>query len=120
MKKFSLLLILSLIFFSCEKEYLIPENEVPEWLKSQISLAEKSIKENPKGLHAYSAWIRYKWQNEYYFEHDYLSSASPLTISTTQDTLLLNPLDTSTDYYKGKCCRQYVWKGPDYKELPGM
>lgn len=121
LKNLSLLLILSLVFFSCEKEYLIPENEVPEWLKSQISQAEKSIKENPKGWHAYGAWIRYKWQEEYYFEyHNMASSSLIMPISATGDTLHFSPGDISTEYYKEKCCRQYVWKGPDYKELPGM
>lgn len=118
MKKFSLLLIFSLIFFSCEKEYLISENEVPDWLKDHISQAEKSIKENPKGFHSYAAWIRFKWQEEYYFEyHNMASSFLIMPISATGDTLHFSPGATSTNYDKEKCCRQYVWKGPNYKEF---
>ena len=121
MKKFLLLLILSLTFFSCEKEYLIPENEVPEWLKAEIKQDEKIIKESPKLMNAHGAWLRYKWQEEYYFEyHNMLSSSLIMPISATGDTLHFSPGDISTEYYKEKCCRQYVWKGPNYKELPGM
>jgi len=117
MKKLALLFTVLFFLFSCEKDYLVPNKEVPDWLKIKISQAEKSIKADPKGLTAYSAWIRFKWQNEYYFEYDaYASSASPLAISTAQDTLRLNPWDTTTDYYKEKCCKQLIWKGPKYTE----
>jgi len=120
MKKLALLFTFSLFLFSCEKDYLVPNKEVPDWLKSQINKAEKSIKENPKGLTAYAAWVRYKWQDEYYFIYEaYASSASPLAISTTQDTLRINPWDTTTDYYKEKCCKQLIWKGPKYTD-PGL
>ena len=30
--------------------------------------------------------------------------------------LRLNPWDTTTDYYKEKCCKQLIWKGPKYTE----
>jgi hypothetical protein len=118
MKKLALLFTFSLFLFSCEKDnYLVPKKEVPDWLKTKISQAEKLIKEDPNGLIAYAAWIRYKWQNEYYYElHNYLSSTSPVAISSTQDTLRLNPYDTTTDYYKEKCCKQFIWKGPKYTE----
>jgi len=76
MKKIALIITFSLFLFSCEKDYLVPKKEVPDWLKSQISIAENSIEADPKGLTAYAAWVRYKWQNEYYFEyHAYVSSA---------------------------------------------
>jgi hypothetical protein len=120
MKKLTLLFTFSLSLFSCEKDYLVPNKEVPDWLKTKISLAEKSIKDSPDGLTAYAAWIRYKWQNEYYFEyHAYVSSSSPLAISISQDTLRLNPWDITTDYYKEKCCKQFIWKGPKYTD-PGI
>jgi hypothetical protein len=117
MKKTALLIAISLFLFSCEKDYLVPKKEVPDWLKTKISEAEKLIKEDPKGLTAYSAWIRYKWADEYYFEYNAgASSSSPKAISTTQDTLRLNPWDTTTAYYKERCCRKIIWKGPKYSE----
>ena len=70
-------------------------------------------------MHSYAAWIRYKWQEEYYFEyHNMASSFLIMPISATGDTLHFSPGATSTNYYKEKCCRQYVWKGPNYKEFP--
>lgn len=112
---------LSLMFFSCEKDYLIPDREVPDWLKAKISQDEQIIKDSPQLMNSYGAWLRYTWQNEYYFEyHNPLSSSSPRAISTNRDTLYLDVFDSTSDYYKEKCCRQYVWKAPKYEDLPGM
>lgn len=121
MKKITFLFLLSFFLYSCEKDYLVPKSEVPDWLKTEISKAEKTIKESPAGLTSYSAWIRYQWQNEYYFEYNAgASSSSPKAISATQDTLRLNPWDTTTDYFKERCCRQIIWKGPKYSEPAGI
>jgi hypothetical protein len=121
MKKFALMIAFSLILFSCEKDYLIPEKEVPEWLKTSISQDEKLIKDSPQTWKNYGAWIRYKFQNEYYFEYqNVLSSSLPKPISAKRDTLQFYVFDTTTDYFKEKCCKQYVWKAGEYKDLPGM
>lgn len=61
-------LTLLLLLSSCEKDYLIPSNEVPDWLKSKISQDELTIKEQPKLMTSYGGWLRYTWRNEYYFE----------------------------------------------------
>jgi len=119
MKKIALMFALSLIFFSCEKDYLIPDKEVPEWLKSKIKQEEQIIKESPQLMNAYGAWLRYDWQNEYYFEyHNELSSSFPRAISIKGDTLHIWANDVNTDYYKEKCCKQLVWKAPNYKDSP--
>jgi hypothetical protein len=34
------------------------------------------------------------------------------------DTLHIRANDVTTDYYKGKCCRHLVWKGPRYEDSP--
>jgi hypothetical protein len=120
MKKISLMLVLSIIFFSCEKDYLIPDKEVPEWLKTKINQDEQIIRDSPQLMNAYGAWLRYKWQSEDYFEyHNELSSSLPQPISEKGDTLNFYVTDSTTDYYKEKCCKQYVWKAPEYKDLPG-
>ncbi|MFA5818250.1 MAG: hypothetical protein WC854_03105 [Bacteroidales bacterium] len=117
MRKIALMFTFSLIFFSCEKDYLIPKNEVPEWLKTKIKQDEQIIKDSPQSWINYGAWQRYKWQNEYYFEyHNTLSSSLPKPISTNGDTLHIYAFDINTDYAKEKCCKQYVWKAPEYKE----
>lgn len=121
MKKIALLILFSFYLLSCEKDYLVPKSEVPNWLKTEINKAEKIIKESPTGLTSYSAWIRYQWLDEYYFEYNAgASSSSPKAISTTQDTLRVNPWDTTTDYYMERCCRQIIWKGPKYSEPAGI
>ncbi len=119
MKKIVLTFALSLFFFSCEKDYLIPDKEVPEWLKTRINQDEQIIKDSPQLMNAYGAWLRYEWQNEYYFEyHNELSSSSPRAISAKGDTLQFPANYANSDYYKEKCCRQLVWKAPKYKDSP--
>ncbi len=118
MRKIGLIFTFSLIFFSCEKDYLIPDKEVPEWLKIKIKQDEQLIKDSPQSWKNYGGWLRYKWQNEYYFEyHNVLSSSLPQPISAKGDTLHFYVFETNTDYYKEKCCKQYVWKAPEYKEF---
>jgi len=108
------------MFFSCEKDYLIPKNEVPEWLKTKISQDEQIIKDSPQSWLNYGAWLRYSWQNEYYFEYyNELSSSGPRAISTNGDTLHIYVNDINTVYYKEKCCKQYVWKAPHYSGFIG-
>jgi len=117
MKKTALMVFFSFLLFSCEKDYLIPVKEVPEWLKAKINQDEQIIKDSPKLMNAYGAWLRYTWQNEYYFEyHNVLSSSSPRAISAKGDTLHIWADDINTDYCKEKCCKRYVWKAPNYKE----
>jgi hypothetical protein len=68
-------------------------------------------------MNAYGGWLRYDWQNEYYFEyHNSLSSSAPRAISVDGDTLHIWANDVNTDYYKEKCCMTFVWKAPKYKE----
>jgi hypothetical protein len=119
MKKPALYILFFTILLSCEKDYLIPGNEVPEWLKSKISQDEQLMKEHPSSCLYYGGWLRYSWQDEYYFEfHCSCSSSSPLPISVKGDTLHIIANDATTDYYKEKCCRQIVWKAPKYSDSP--
>jgi hypothetical protein len=116
MFKAVLILVLSLAFLSCEKTLQdVPENEIPDWLKTKISQDEVKIGQNPKYLTSWGAWIRYKWQKEYFFEyHNVLSSSSVAPVSESGDTLYYGA--TNLNYYNEKCCKQYVWKAPKYKE----
>jgi len=45
-------------------------------LKADIKLQEQIIKDSPQLMNAYGGWLRYDWQNEYYFE--YHNSLVPL------------------------------------------
>lgn len=113
MKKLLLFLFISLFFISCEKEdYLIPAKEIPDWVKTDIKKHEQKIVDSPKLMYAYGAWIRYKWNDNYYFEyHNSLSSTSPKATSFNGKNRL-EVWDRNTDYYQEKCCKVYVWKGP--------
>jgi hypothetical protein len=116
MKKIALMFVLSIAFLSCEKTLPdVPDDEIPAWLKTRISQDEQTIQDYPKYMASWGAWIRYKWQKEYYFEyHNILSSSSVAPISENGDTLYYGA--TNMKYYNEKCCKQYVWKAPNYKE----
>ena len=73
---------LSFLLSSCEKVYLVPESELPQWLKATIQEHEKAIEENPKG-----------WP-----------------ISHSGDTLDVWVGDTHTDYHNEKCCKTFFVK----------
>ncbi len=119
MKKLALLFFISIMFFSCEKEFLIPNKEVPDWLKTKISQDEQAMKDFPQSWRYYGGWLRYDWQNEDYFEyHNPLSSSMPRAISFSGDTLLIYANDVDTDYYKEKCCMTLVWEAPKFSGTP--
>ena len=113
---FSLLLFLSI---ACEKEYLIPQNEIPTWLNDIIEKDEQSIKDFPKSWRSYGAWFRYKWSGTYYFEYQNpLSSLILPPISQNQDTISFFNAEAFKIYCENRCCERYVWKGPKYDALP--
>jgi hypothetical protein len=118
MKNIYFLFALSILFFSCEKDdYLIPNEEVPEWLKERISEDEATIKSDPKLMPNYGAWIRYEFQGAYYYEYDnYLSSLSRNPYSQEGVRVDLT-IAAFTDYQTDKCCKKFVWKAPSYHKI---
>ena len=118
MKRILIVFFFSLLLFSCEKTLPdVPDNEIPAWLKTRISLDEQIIQDNPKYMASWGAWIRYKWQNDYYFEYyNILSSTTIVPISEMGDSLNKSANEINMKYYNEKCCRQYVWRAPNYKE----
>ena len=95
---------------------MIPDNEVPKWLKEKIAEDEATIKEDPKLMANYGAWIRYKFNDERYYEYDNpLSSLrrNPYAESGERINTQESPF---TEYENRKCCENYVWKAPGYKE----
>jgi hypothetical protein len=104
-----------MIFFSCEKT--VPDNEIPDWLKTKISQDEQIIAVSPKASSAWGAWIRYKWEKDYYFEYtNIVSSSLYIPISVTGDSLYQSVTNPNIAYSKEKCCKQFVWKGPLFKD----
>jgi hypothetical protein len=122
MRNLIVIFILSIFLFSCKKNndkgYLLPDNEIPGWLKTQITKDEQKIQDSPQYMTSYGAWLRYNWQNVYYFEyHNPVSSSSPIPISFNGDTLHIFANDINTDYCKEKCCNVYVWKAPRFMDF---
>lgn len=117
MKKMTFLIVFFLILSFCEKkDILVPEDEIPVWLKDQIHTYELALQQNPdkNGANGY-AWIRYKWDGKYYFEfRSMISSTFAYPISFDQDTLKVCPVCIGTEYYDNKCCKQFVWKGANF------
>ena len=122
MRKLVWIFIFSLLLFSCKKDnqkgYLLPDSEIPEWLKTQIKKDEQKIQDTPKYMASYGGWLRYNWQSVYYFEyHNMLSSSSPIPISFNGDTLHVFANDINSAYSKEKCCSVYVWKAPRFMDF---
>ena len=108
-----------LVTVACEKEenFLISSTEIPAWLQEQIEEDEKIIDADPKRMQNFGAWIRYEFNDAYYFEYDNpLSSLSRNPYS--QEGIRVDVFQAPyTNYWKDKCCEQYVWKGPKYSAL---
>jgi hypothetical protein len=114
MRKITLILgCYCILLVSCEKKYLLPEKELPHWLKISIDNDMEIISQNPKSWKALGSWIRTEWNNEYYYEyHNNLSSKMYHPISHYQDTLRVDISTAISNYFNEKCCEVYVWKGP--------
>jgi hypothetical protein len=118
MRKAVLYFFFSLVLFSCEKDSFVPSDEIPGWLKKRISHDEQLIKDSPKYMASYGAWLRYQWKDEFYFEyHNPLSSSSTVPITFDGDSLKIFSNINDQAYGKGRCCRQYVWKAPKFNAL---
>ncbi len=112
MKKTIVLILLTLAMWSCEKDNPGLIDDIPDWLRTQISVLEQEIKADPSSLIAYTAWVRYKWKKEYYFEYiNPPSSFGSLPVCSDGKNLDSAICDI---YEKEKCCMKYVWKGPKY------
>jgi hypothetical protein len=107
--------VLAFFIVSCQKEDY-KEKEIPYWLKADIQKQEQIINESPRLMNSYGAWLRYQWKKDFYFEyHNDLSSSSPKATSYDGNTQI-QVWDTTTNYYKEKCCKVYVWKAPEARD----
>ena len=117
MKKTFFLLAIILTCLSCKKDYLIPNNEVPSWLKDKISQDEATIKSDPKLMPNYGAWLKYEFQGDTYFEYDNpLSSLSRSPYSEAGERINTT-IAPYTNYWNDKCCESFVWKAPNYHQF---
>lgn len=110
MKKLIILLILSFLSFSCEKENFVPDSEIPDWLKGIITQNETTLKSNKNSPVGITAWVRYKHLEDYYFEHINPISSLAYVIYDWEGNLV----QLNHEFLKELCCKQYVWKGSSY------
>lgn len=117
MKRTVLFIMLAFAMLSCEKDLLIPDSEVPDWLQERIANDEALIQNNPhSGLDA-AAWIRYKYDGSYYFEYlNLLSSAFPV-IYSYEGVQVMTVMNDYQAFSSDRCCKKYVWKGKSYTEI---
>ena len=114
MKTLILTLTIAFCLIACTKDpFLIPSSEIPEWLQEKITQDEKTLKANPESPPSITAWIRYKYNNSYYFEyHNLISSSGPRCYDFNGN--IINDPTFFQSYNSNKCCMQYVWKGSNY------
>jgi PBP1b-binding outer membrane lipoprotein LpoB len=117
MKKLALLLALALFLLSCEKDYLIPKKDVPNWLKDRIQQDEESLKSQPRSALNVSAWIRYAYDGNYYYEFVNLTSSMGPQIYMQDGTAFTYTDKNFSKFLSEKCCKLYIWKGPSYFEI---
>ncbi len=110
MKKVFILLLFSLFLTSCEKDYLVPNKEVPQWLKDRIAKDQKDT----NSFSDISAWIRYEYNGKYYYEYNLMTSSQFPPVFTDDGQLLSQTKDSYIDYMNNKCCKKYIWKGKTY------
>jgi hypothetical protein len=116
MKKIvALVLTLSVILISCGKDsLLLPQGEIPAWLKTRIAEDEAKIESDATSGLDLGAWMRYKYEGEYYFEY-YNPIMSSLPPVFDYDGTQINYFEPPyLDFQEKKCCKKYVWKGPSY------
>ncbi len=116
MKKILFLLMPMMLLVSCEKQYLIPSDEVPYWLKQRIAETEKQLRSDSHSGYEMTAWSRYSYEGSYYYEwYNVVSSAFPPVYNTKGDLMTFSS-DVYMQYQAEKCCRVIVWKSPDYPD----
>lgn len=114
MKKILFLLFVGLLSYSCEKDNFIPNDEIPDWLKDRIAQDEEIIEANPQSGLDIAAWKRYEYEKNYYFEYINLISSALVPVFK-EDGIELNYDNPIFEKYNAeKCCKRYVWKGPNY------
>ena len=115
MKRVLLLLLPVMMLTSCEKQYLVPSGDVPAWLKDMILDAEKGESNPPMYASDFGAWVRYKYDGNYFFEWiNPIMSSFPPVYNQAGDKVMEQVV--YVPYQNGKCCKKYVWKGSAFPD----
>jgi hypothetical protein len=117
MKRIIVIFGFALLILSCEKAKIESKPEIPNWLKDRIAQDEETLKSNPKSALNVSAWLRYAYDGNYYYEFVNLLSSMGPQIYMQDGTTFIYTDKKFSKYQSGKCCKLYIWKGPSYFEI---
>ena len=116
MKKILFILLPLMLLSSCDKDYLVTAAEIPGWLKDRIAWTEKQIMEDDKSGLEMTAWIRYTYKGDFYYEWiNMLSSYWPHLYNREGELMTFSTINIE-NYWEEKCCKTFIWKGPDYSD----
>ncbi len=112
------LIVLVFLFSSCEKRQFVSEDEIPQWLKEAIEVAETEIEESdPKMMVNHGAWIRYEFEKDYYFQYENMLSSVMYQIYNFEGVGIDSLNILYNTFNEERCCKKYVWKAPDYIDI---
>jgi hypothetical protein len=115
MKSVLLLLLPVMMLTACEKQHLVPSGDVPVWLKEMILEAEEGESNPPMYGSDFGAWVRYRYDGNYFFEWINPIMASFPPVYNHDGDLIMEQI-VYTPYQNGKCCKKYVWKGSSFPD----
>jgi hypothetical protein len=105
-----------LLFMACqsEDESMLASSELPAWLEEQIKEDELIISSDSTRMPIYGAWIRYEFENSYYFEYDNPVSSLSRNPYSWQGNRVDWTQSPYIDYWDKRCCKKYIWMAPRY------
>jgi hypothetical protein len=115
MRKLLVLFTFLAMFASCAKDNDTAE-ELPAWLTERIAADEKEIAADPQSGLDLGAWLKYSYKDSVYYEYHNLLMSSLPKVYHSDGTEVSFAGTEYADYQKGKCCKQFVWKGESYFE----
>ena len=115
MRKILVLFTFLALLSSCAKDKDTAE-ELPAWLTERIAADEKVIAADPQSGLDLGAWLKYSYKDSVYYEYHNLLMSSLPKVYHSDGTEVSFAGTEYADYQKGKCCKQFVWKGESYFE----
>ena len=113
MKKIFVLVLVSILFFSCNKDK-DSNSDLPLWLQDKITAEEAEIAANPTSVYVLGAWMIYSYQGASFFEYHNNTFSSLPKVYYYDGTEMTYSGTIYTEYQAGKCCKQFIWRGADY------
>ena len=116
MKRTLLPVLFIIITLSCEKTGIDLSPDIPQWLANRIEADKLEAGTEIHSESAVSAWVRYSYQDKYYFENVSLFSSLWPKVYRSDRTEFEFSDSGYSNYQTGKCCKLILWKGPLYPD----